>query len=87
MINCRPLRQLMINDNGFAFDPQDGHTYTISPVGLEVIRWLKAGHTEDEIVQLLADQYEVKPRLARRDCQRFVETLHTLGLLQLEESL
>ena len=35
------LRDLLLNDSGFAFDPSTGFTYHISSSGMEVLRWIK----------------------------------------------
>ena len=86
MVNLTSLRQLMINDNGFAFDPTNGATYSISPTGLELIKWIKSGQQEDDLIDSLAEHYEVQPEVARRDCQGFIENLHRFGLLEREAS-
>jgi len=53
------LRQLAINDSGFAFDPTTGHAFTVNAAGAAVIAALKDGCAEDEIVRRLAQSFEL----------------------------
>ncbi len=36
-----PLAMLAISDTGFVFDPRTGHSYTVNPSGLALLRSLK----------------------------------------------
>jgi len=78
------LKDLMLNDNGFAFDPRTGLTYTISVTGLTVIRGLKEELDEAQIVERIVADYEVDSRTAARDVRRFLESLRRLGLVDSE---
>ncbi len=84
MINATKLKNLLLNDNGFGFDPATGFTYTISPSGLEVVQWLKAGATETEVAAKLTDGYDIDRHNAVRDLAAFLETLGKYGLIQME---
>jgi hypothetical protein len=87
MADISRLKQLLVNDNGFAFDPVTGLTYNISLTGLDVIQWLKQGHGDEDVVGLIADQYEVDRETAERDYNGFLAALHSYGLLETEESV
>jgi hypothetical protein len=75
------LKDLMINDNGFAFDPRSGITYNLSPTGLDVVGWLKQGLDRDAIVDRLTDKYEVAGNAARDDLQSFLSALRKYALI------
>ena len=64
MNDASRLKNLMLNDNGFGFDPSSGFTYNISLTGLEVIHWLKEGMSEPKIVERVAPAY---PEAAREE--------------------
>jgi PqqD family protein of HPr-rel-A system len=80
------LKDLMINDNGFAFDPRSGITYNLSATGMEVVGWLKQGLDGDAIVQRLTDKYEVADDTARGDLQSFLSTLRKYALIDDSQS-
>jgi len=75
------LKDLMINDNGFAFDPRSGNTYNLSPTGVEVVGWLKQGLDGEGIVDRLTAKYDVAADAARDDLQRFFATLRKYALI------
>ena len=74
------LKNLMLNDAGFAFDPATGFTYNISLTGLEVIRWLKDGLDRTAVLERLAEQFDVEPSRAEHDLEIFLGTLGQYGL-------
>ncbi len=76
------LQQLLINDNGFAFDPATGETYHISRSGLDVIRWLKEGKSGRDVLDRLVTRYEVDEPTAARDLEGFMATLRSYGLIE-----
>lgn len=69
------LKALMINGEGFAFDPRTGNTFNINPTGQLVINAIKAGDSQSEIIQQLMEQFEVDPQTADRDLEAFMNEL------------
>ena len=84
MTDASRLKNLMLNDNGFGFDPSSGFTYNLSLTGLEVIHWLKEGLSEKQIVENICADYEVERRNAERDVNSFVASLAKYGLIRIE---
>ena len=75
------LNSLAVNDEGFIFDPETGNSFTVNKTGLFIIKLLKEGKNEDEIVELLTKEFEVNEEEARRDLLDFIEQLKILGLV------
>ncbi|MBT3243646.1 MAG: PqqD family protein [Bacteroidetes bacterium] len=50
---------LAINDNGFVFDPVTGQSYTLNPIGLEMLKYLHLGQSKDEIKKFYLENYEI----------------------------
>jgi len=76
------LRRLVISEEGFIFDPETGNSFTVNGTGLFVIKLLKEGKSEEEIVSALCSEYEVSEEEARRDLLDFVEQLRVFGILE-----
>lgn len=76
------LNDLLVNENGFAFDPGTGFTYNLSLSALGVLRGLKDGKTEDALVAHLMDEYDVEARRAQRDVEDFLSALVRYGLVK-----
>lgn len=78
------LKQLMLNDNGFGFDPSSGFTYNLSVTGLDVVHWIKEGLSEGQLVERLCETCEVDRRTAERDIDAFLGSLAKYGLVRLQ---
>ncbi len=75
------LRDLLLNDSGFAFDPSTGFTYHISSSGMEVLRWIKEGLSESDILARLIEDYLVEPARAEHDLHLFMSSMNQYGLI------
>ncbi|MEO2069104.1 MAG: HPr-rel-A system PqqD family peptide chaperone [Desulfurobacteriaceae bacterium] len=75
------LSILAVNDEGFIFDPETGNSFTVNKTDLFIIKLLKEGKSEDEIVSHLTNEFEVNEEEAKRDLLDFIEQLKILGLL------
>ena len=84
MNDASRLKNLMLNDNGFGFDPSSGFTYNISLTGLEVIHWLKEGMSEPKIVERLCQEYDGDRKSIERDVDAFLASLAKYGLVRFE---
>ncbi len=75
------LRSLQFRENGFAFDPVTGLTYTLSPTSARIIGWLLEGCSEEELPHRLVAEYDTSLRTAVRDVDNFLVSLRGLSLL------
>ncbi len=48
---------LKINDNGFVFDPVTGESYTLNPIGLEMLKLINEGRNKPEIKKHFLNEY------------------------------
>jgi hypothetical protein len=75
------LADLMLNDRGFAFDPNTGESYQLSPAGLACLRGLQQGATTDELITRVTAAWEVDRVTARCDIDAFLWDLQQLDWL------
>jgi len=75
------LKRLALNEEGFAFDPATGNSFVTNQTGLFIIKKLREGLSEEEIIKALTEEFEVDENTARRDYYDFVEQLRILGLI------
>ncbi|NPB05095.1 MAG: PqqD family protein [Aquificae bacterium] len=76
------LRRLALNEEGFIFDPETGNSFVTNQTGLFIIKKLREGLSEEEVVKALLEEFEVDEETARRDFYDFVEQLRILGILE-----
>lgn len=75
------ISQIAINDEGFLFDPLTGESFTVNQTGLEIIKGLKEGKSEEEIIEYLTENFEIDKETAKRDFTDFIEKLRSYKLL------
>ncbi len=75
------LKQLAINDEGFAFDPSSGESFTINPTGLFILQGLRELKQPTEICANLTEAFDTTPESAERDVADFMAQLRTLKLI------
>jgi len=75
------LADLMLNDRGFAFDPNTGESYQLSPTGLACLRGLQRGDSTEELVNQITERWDVDRSAARCDVDAFLWDLQQLSWL------
>ena len=81
------LRNLAMNDTGFAFDPSTGYSYQLSPLGVEIVNRLLDGANRESIIDRIIDEYDVSTDIATQDFDFFLLQLSHLGLMEAEDAL
>jgi hypothetical protein len=74
-------KNLAISDTGFVFDPSTGDSYTLNPVGLELIQLIKTGQDLPYIKQHITEKYDVEATAFERYYLDFVATLRQMHLI------
>ena len=75
------LSRLSVSPEGLAFDPSTGDTFTVNSTGLLILRTLQDGGSQEDVVRVLTEKYQVSPADAQRDVADFQGRLRSLGLL------
>ena len=68
----------MLNDRGFAFDPNTGESYQLSTTGLACLRGLQHGATVEDLVNQVTTTWDVDAAAARYDIDTFIWDLKQL---------
>lgn len=74
-------KNIALSDTGFVFDPSTGNSFTVNPIGLEIISYLKEGRSPEEISQAITGKYETDEPGFEKDFADFVNMLQKLKLL------
>jgi len=78
----KKLKRLALNEEGFIFDPETGNSFVTNQTGLFILKKLREGLSEEEIIKALTEEFEVDENTARRDFYDFEEQLRILGILE-----
>lgn len=75
-------KNIAMSDTGFVFDPSTGNSFTVNPIGLEIISYLKEGKPPEEIKQAVMANYETDGPGFEKDFADFVNMLQKLKLTE-----
>ncbi len=75
LMNIRLKSNIAVSDNGFVFDSSTGDSYSVNPIGVEIIQLMKENKSSEEIIQSLEERYEVDAQTIDRDLYEFVQVL------------
>lgn len=79
--NMSHLSHLAINEEGFVFNPMSGDSFQVSTSGLVILKAIRDGKGDEDIVREIVRDYEVSAEEARHDVADFKASLKTLGLV------
>jgi hypothetical protein len=69
------LRDIAFSDTGFLFNPITGESFTVNPIGVEVLNYLREGKSFKEICDSIVENFEVEHVTAERDVMEFMNLL------------
>lgn len=75
-------KNVAISESGFVFDPTTGDSFSLNPVGQEILELIKQGKNQNEITDLIISKYDVDQNSFER---YFIDFLSTLKQMQLVE--
>ena len=75
-------RNLALSDTGFVFNPASGDSFSVNPIGLEILNLLKEGKVEGEIKRTLTERYQSDADQVEKDYYDFIKMLETFQLTE-----
>lgn len=74
-----------VADEAVILDVESGVYYGLDSVGVDIWRWLQKPQTEDQLLDLVLEEYEVTPEQAEQDLQSILKEMLNAGLLDVTE--
>jgi hypothetical protein len=75
-------KNLAISDTGFVFDATSGESYSLNPIGLEILTYLKNGLKDEEIKEKMLEKYDVDETSFDLVYFDFIRTLQHFDLFE-----
>ncbi|MCK9155881.1 MAG: PqqD family protein [Paludibacteraceae bacterium] len=72
---------IAISQSGYIFNPQTGESFSLNPIGVEVIRMLQEEKPKETIVASIVDRYDVTASAFACDLDDFVSLLKQYEML------
>lgn len=67
--------EVKISDNGFVFNSKTGDSFSLNPIGLEMIKMIEGNREFDEIRKSILDKYDIDDLTFEKDFYDFCALL------------
>jgi hypothetical protein len=78
-------KNIAISDSGFIFNPGTGESFSMNPIGVEIMNLLKDDKSKDEIKKVILEKYQTDEASFEKDFYDFVNVLHHYQLGEQDE--
>ena len=75
-------KDIFLSDTGVVFNPATGDSFSVNPVGLDILRLLSEGHDDDALRTSIMEVWEVDATTFNKDYSDFLQLLNQHKLLQ-----
>lgn len=76
---------IAVSDSGFVFNPASGESFSVNPIGLEMLNLLRQGLSQEEIVASIEKDFQAEKINIERDFNDFIDMMKQYHLMQNED--
>jgi hypothetical protein len=78
-------KNVALSEAGLLFNPVTGESFTVNPIGIEILNLMHAGKGEEEIREAILGKYSTDKTTFEKDLQDFIGILSHNNLLESHE--
>jgi hypothetical protein len=78
-------KDVAVSEAGLVFNPNTGESFSVNPIGVEILNLLKEDKKFDEIFRTIAEKYSIEKAMFEKDFQDFTGVLAQHNLLVPDE--
>jgi len=78
-------KNIAISESGFVFDPNSGDSFSINPIGAEIIDLLKQEKQYEEVQAIMLEKYDTNAASFERYYYDFISMLEQYGLCEKDD--
>lgn len=75
-------KNIAISESGFVFDPNSGDSFSMNPIGIEILSMINEGKDQGDIFNFVLKKYEVDRATFEHNYFDFVGLLKQFNLLE-----
>ncbi|NVO02607.1 MAG: PqqD family protein [Bacteroidetes bacterium] len=76
---------IALSNSGFIFNPSTGESFSVNPIGVEILNLLKENKSKDEVKAVILERYQSDDDTFERDFYDFVNILVHYHLAETDE--
>jgi len=75
-------QNIAVSGAGMIFNPDTGETFTVNPIGAEIINGIKEGNSLKEVQEKISSRYTVEPSTFQNDSEDFINLMRNFLLIE-----
>lgn len=75
-------KNIATSEEGFLFNPTTGDSFSTNQIGAEIITMLKKEISSKELIEIIAEKYDVDKSVLERDLDDFTLQLKEFSILE-----
>ncbi|MCK5822895.1 MAG: PqqD family protein [Bacteroidales bacterium] len=79
-----PKKNIAISETGFIFNPSTGDSFTLNPIGIEILLFFKDKKKYEEIADTILKKYDVDAITFEKNYYDFIQMLKNNNLIENE---
>ena len=84
MNNCIIPENIAISESAFLYLAGTGETFTLNQIGKEIFNLIRTKSSEEEIINLIVNDYDIDKATAHKDLGEFILQLKHYSILKEE---
>jgi hypothetical protein len=78
----RIKKNIALSDTGFVFNPSTGDSFSVNPIGLEILKMMKDNKKDEEIKSHIMNTYQTDADSVEKDFYDFTKMLEQIKLVE-----
>lgn len=78
-------QHIAMSATGLVFNPDTGESFSVNPIGIEILNYLREGMSLTEIISKVTEKYHVDRATIEKDLDDFLLVLKNYSLLEYGE--
>jgi hypothetical protein len=78
-------KNIAISDAGLVFNPVNGESFSVNPIGTEILNLIREGKPADKIPAIILQRYNTDKDTVEKDLQDFIGILKQYQLTEEDE--
>lgn len=74
-------KKIAISETGFVYDTSTGDSYSLNPIAVEIIEYLRKDVKLEEIKKKLLEKYDVSKTVLEKSLNDFITSLKSYNIL------
>ena len=76
---------IAISEAGLLFNPVTGESFSVNPIGVEILKMIREDKIMDQIITVILDKYNTDRPTFEKDYHDFIGILYNHNLIEIHE--